>query len=739
MKKNSKVSPEKNTVSYNRKTKAGKSKDRKTKENKVQNRKTKQHRQSKTSDSKKGRKIKVFGKATSSIRVKLIGAFIVPVILILILGIVSYNASANALQNSFKSSAQSTIDKTADYYDLMFMNIKSMSADLINNKAMQQYYSGYYAADRIEERNNYNTISSEMSATAINNKSIAGIFVIGEYGDNMYTNSTKFETEKGYNELAASEEGKLIDSKKTVWLSSRSYVDTMISDNYAISLGRQLLGSSFNKLGYMFIDIDREYATLPLQEIDMGADAMIALVIPDGGEIVSSNYKEIEQGKTYIADQQFYQDALDAESETDARFVHYDGKSQLFIYSKTPDGFMVCALIPRSEIVSQASMIRTISFIAVIIAIIVAVLIGGVLALNIGNSVKVLMKKLEKAATGDLSVNMNIKGRDEFSTLSKSAVSMIGNFKNLISQTKGVSDTVAASSLTVSDSAKQLLNDSKEIKKAISEIEKGVVRQAEDAEDCLRQMDELADKINIVSDNSSTIARIAEETNEIVEVGMSSIEQLKDSARSTVDITSRVIVEIENLGKATGSIESIIAVINEIAEQTNLLSLNASIEAARAGEAGKGFAVVADEIRKLAEQSVDSANQIRVIIDDINEKTEETVGIAKRAEDVVEVQEKNLQNANKVFVDIHNQFADLLHNLGNITGQIEGIVDSKTVTIDAIQNISAVSEQTAAASGQVTETAGRQLQSVEKLNQASEDLISHSNNLAEAIDRFKID
>lgn len=681
---------------------------------------------------------KALGAFTGGIKFKLIGAFIIPVILIIILGVASYTTAANAIRSSYTDSSQSTINKTAEYYNLMFSNVKATATDLVNNATLQEYYSGTYASDSVTEATNYSSLRGSLSSTALGNKAISNIYIFGSYGKAMYTYTTKYTDTEGYNEIKNTEEGKLIDSKKAVWFSKRENLDSQGFASYSVSYARQLLGTSKKNIGYMFFDLDVDYVTTPLSDIDMGAKSIIGLVAPDNGEIVVSNYMDITEDTQYFVNQEFFSEIAESEETSGSRYVKYNGKKQLFMYAKTDDGFTVCALIPQSEILSQAQKIGVVTVTVVVIAFIIALVIGGYLAANISSTIKKIMAKLELAASGDLTATINIKNKDEFGTLAVSTNSMIENVKQLIEKTKHVSTQVDVSVETVSDSAKQLLAETKEITSAIEAIEQGVVQQAEDSEDCLRQMDDLSDKINIVSENSDKIAKIADETTEIVESGITSINELKENTGSTVVITHQVIEEILNLKESSKSIGNIVAAINEIAEQTNLLSLNASIEAARAGEAGRGFAVVASEIRKLAEQSVDSANEIQKIIADINNKTNDTVNIARKAEDVVEVQGKSLENASQVFGQIQNKFEELLSNLNNITGGIERIADAKAQTIDAIQSISAVSQETAAASEEVTETANRQLGAVEGLNTAAQDLLSNSQHLSEAIDLFKI-
>lgn len=697
----------------------------------------------KLANNKKGNKlvvaVKNFFGSGLSIKMKLIGAFIIPVILILILGIVSYTTASSAITKSFVETSESTMQMTADYCDLVLSDVQMEAENLANNKVIQDYYSGAYADNPINENQQHNSMYNTLSSTALDNDAISRITVVGSYGKPIYSKELQTSDVNMYEKIKASAEGKLIDKERAAWLSSREFVDTIIKDEYAVSFGRQLLNNSKKPVGYIFYDIDYNFVSDTLKKVDLGSKSIAALIAPDGGEIIYRADGSSEQDTgAIIGQQEFYKNAVESGEGKGSSYVKFDGKKHLFIYNQTSTGFTICALIPESEIIAQAESIKMISAVMIILTIIIAALIGWLLSANIDHAIKHIMSKLELAASGDLTISVDVKGKDEFSVLAGSTNDMINNVKGLIKKTKTVSDKVEDSVQVVTESAKDLLGGTREITSAIEEIEKGVVQQAEDSEECLRLMDNLSDKINIVSENSVKIARIAEDTTNIVGEGIESINELKTNAKTNVDITYNVIDEILKLKESSKSIENILGAINEIAEQTTLLSLNASIEAARAGEAGRGFAVVAGEIRKLAEQSVKSADEIRKIVADINDKTNDTVNIARKAEDIVDVQDKSLKRAEEVFGHIQSQFGELISNLDEITNGVDTIAEAKVHTIDSIQSISAVSQQTAAASEEVTETASKQLERVEQLNMAAENLNNNSSDLNNAIDLFKI-
>lgn len=680
---------------------------------------------------------KAFRNMNGSIRYKLIVAFLLPVILIIVLGILSYTTASKAIIASFESSSQSAIEKTAEYYGLMFANVKSMAMDISNNTNVQQYYSKSFATDKLEESNIYNSIKSDVSSKTLSNKSISNIYIFANYGKGIYTGSSKLD-DSAYETFSGTDEAKSYDSSKSAWVSSHPFLDSQGISSYGVSFVRQVVATSKKPVGYIFMDLDKTYVTEPVSNLNLGKNSIVALIAPDGGEIVAGPDLTVEDGKTYFSDKEFYTKAVNSEETTGYEYVKYNGKRQLFIYAKTDEGFLICATVPESVITAKAGTIKIITITAVIIAFGVAILVGGVLAMNISAVIRKIMGELSKASEGDLTVQVDIDRKDEFGTLANGINNMIARMKGLIEETIDVSGKVDGSAGMVTDNAQSLLDATRDITDSISGIEKGIVQQANDSESCMKQMDVLSDKINVVSENSGKIADIAEGTREIVHTGIQTIDELNSNAKDTVNITNAVITGIETLEQSSKSISKIIGVINEIADQTTLLSLNASIEAARAGEAGRGFAVVADEIRKLADQSVDSVNQIRSIVDDITARTKDTVTTAKQAEQVVAVQEESLKNTMIVFNDIQSQVGELITNLGHITTGVEDIAQTKVMTIESIENISAVSQETAAAAEEVTDTADRQMQSVEDLNRAAQSLNENAAALSEAINLFKI-
>ncbi|MGN1187063.1 MAG: methyl-accepting chemotaxis protein [Lachnospiraceae bacterium] len=693
----------------------------------------------------------------SGIRFKITAAFIVPVILMIVLGVVSYTRSSSALTSSYEKNALATIDTTADYFDLVLETIRSLSYDIAVSSIAREYYGKAYSDNEYNEIMAYNSLKSEVAFRKVSSRFIKNIVFTANYGDGIST-AVDDIPENVYEQFKELDVAKVVDKKDLAWLGYHEDIDALMNTSgYAFSIVRKAYNTHYRQVGYIVVDVDYDQVANIISTVAMGDNAIVALITPDGREI---SYRSIpgsepetdEEGNTveaevtndslditYIMGTEIYDAITASEESSGSEYVDFEGEQYLLLYNKLDvEGFMVVALVPKDYIIADANQIAVITIVAVIVTALIVIFIGLILSTSIGTTIRKIMNGLEKASTGDLTVDIRTRRKDEFMILCDSTNQMLANIRGLINKADTVSEAVGKASESVAGNSGILLEETKAITTSISEVEQGIVMQAQDAENCLKRMDDLSKKIEGVTDNTNRIAEIADNTKDIVSDGLETISVLKDKAKATSEVTAEVISNIQELDEASGSIAKIIGAINDIADQTSLLSLNASIEAARAGDAGRGFAVVADSIRKLAEQSLNSVNEIKEIVDRIQKQTVDTVNVAKQAEVIVASQEEALKNTVEVFQDIDNHVSGLADNLVKISDGINDMDSAKKDTLMAIESISAVAQQTASSATEVNEAASRQLEAVEKLNNESEELIHHSEDLVEAINKFII-
>lgn len=685
----------------------------------------------KTGNSRKAAKDK--GMGLRGIQVKLIGAFMIPVILFVIIGFMIYSKCSTTLNSTYEASANTSVGTLEEYLGLGFENIELMATRLSINSAITSYYTGSEVKSESMLMDAKVALSNESTA----DKFIDHIIVCAKSGTAC--------SEKGairgdvYNAFVESEEGKNVESEigmGSMWISSHPAIDEVTgydSDEYALSLVTVLKNNSNKSVGYIIIDVKTSFIQDILDNAQISDNSIKGFVLEDGSQVLSGD-SDIK-----FTDTDFYQEALTGENLQGSKEVSYEGADYLFTYSRIEGtNMLVCAMVPQKEIMAGAQAILRYTLIAVAICAVIAIVVGSVLASGISKAIRKVNRVLKKTSDGDLTGQISMKRKDEFNVLSSSITNMIGSMKDLILKMTNVSGHVSDSAVQVGTNSEVLLEVTKDITEAVDYINSGISQQAQDTESCLEQMNGLAERINVVHENTDEISEIAQKAQGAIENGMVIVANLGEKVQGTTEVTETIIREIRELSKESIAINSIIGTINEIAEQTNLLSLNASIEAARAGEAGRGFAVVSEEIRKLAEQSGNAGNQIGEIINHIQERLAATIETAGLAGESVAFQTEALNNTVDVFKNISQQVSKLAEDVEKITQSVGGIEQAKEDTMNAIESISTTSNQTESASEELARSTEKQLQAVEVLNDAVKRLQMDAEDLDTSVSIFKV-
>lgn len=687
-------------------------------------------------------KTKGLGKRLSyifySIRVKLFIGLLIPIVLLALYGVISYSRSEKAIITNYENSSAATIKAVGDFLEFGFKAIEERSSEMLLDDDIGTYFNRQEGQDEAQFINTRYALEKDVQLVKKMNSFISGVHIFGKEGRTF--SSQAATQESVYEKFIQTETGKKFEDRnvKILWVGQHNELDSIIvwgqipysTEDYAFSLFRALNARN----GFIVIDVSKQQILDMFEEYELGENSIMAFVTSDNREVIKGS----EETSIFVG-QPFYEEALNSEETVGFSYQTYKGKEYLFLYSKLSDAnATICALIPKDTILQQVSGIRSLNIAFVIISCVIAIITVVLIIGGIAKAISFLNNRITLAAKGDLTTSFETKRKDEFLHLSQGIGNMLSDMRKLIGEVQQVGSKVSASATGVTEDAEHLLTATKDISRTIDDIEQGIVQQSGDTEQCLLQMSGLSDQINQVYTNTNEIEKIANNTRQIADEGIVIIDELNQKAKATTDITHDVISKIQEFETQSQNIGSFVALINDIATQTNLLSLNASIEAARAGDAGRGFAVVANEIRSLADQSVHAVKQIQNIVNEIKLKTKDTIDTAKQAESIVESQSEALDKTVKVFDNINDHVNNLANNLNHIANGIKKIEEAKVETMDAIQNISAVAQQTAAASEEVSATATSQVDSVERLRTAAAELEEDAKKLEESIKLFKI-
>lgn len=371
--------------------------------------------------------------------------------------------------------------------------------------------------------------------------------------------------------------------------------------------------------------------------------------------------------------------------------------------------------------------------------VIVDVIIAILLANYMMKPILQMVNRMNRIADGELSDEpLIIKSKDEIGQLSKSVNHTSSSLRGLIGSINDATEQIASSSEELFASAAQTTTGTEQVTYTAEKLATEANYSVETANKSAAVMEEMSMGIQRIAESSTNVSEVANKTKSIAELGNEKIQLSVQQMRAIGQSVQLTGTKIKKLDEHSQTIGEIINVINNISSQTNLLALNAAIEAARAGEHGKGFAVVASEVRKLAEQSAQSTNQIAELIKEIQVNTYESVEAMQTVTKEVESGSIVVNDAGSAFNDILEHILQVADNIQDVSATAQTMSAYSEEVSASVLEVKATSSQTSEGTETIASASQEQLAAMEEISSSAQALRVLAGNLQLEMKKFKI-
>jgi methyl-accepting chemotaxis protein len=378
-----------------------------------------------------------------------------------------------------------------------------------------------------------------------------------------------------------------------------------------------------------------------------------------------------------------------------------------------------------------------------LIVIAISVLVAAIIIFLMIRSFLIPLRKLQAGTRivrdGNLTERVNLSSKDEFGDLAQNFDQMTHALHTMVSEVNQTSSRLASSSLMIKESTEQTTESVQHVAETVMESAENAATSAEASEQTANAVEEMARGVSTIAESASSIVDSAGHTEHDVAQGSKMISKVRTQMDRILEAVSQTASLMDELSQLSDNAKQMNSAIAAIAKQTNLLSLNASIEASRAGEAGRGFAVVAIEVRKLSEQSKESADSISQIITQMLDLIQRsTATMNGNVRNQVGEGLRISQEAEGAFANIERSTSHIVEQIQSVSAAAEEISASTEEVSATVTHLASLSRSSADSSQTTSAAAQEQTAAMEEIASSSQELSRMAQNLQALVKRFKI-